>query len=148
MASLTSCLAKAGDLLPADLKAAIVARASELRAAGMTGAGASRQAVADVLAATQMKRAEVDAADKDGRTLYAEKADEGQTDRPDDEVARSGDRLDQMAQDYPQMRVILPGKTEPQLLSEALEGARAEAADEAGFADLVKVAAECALNFG
>lgn len=138
MASLTECLGKAGDLLSDDLRAAILARASELRESGMTQAGASRQAVADVLADAQMQRAELDAAAKEGRTLYAE--------RPTED-AQPGDRLDRMAQDRPDMRVILPGKTEPQLLSEALEAARAEAAEDASFADLVKVAAECALNF-
>jgi len=138
MASLTECLGKAGDLIAPELRAAILARASELREAGMTQAGASRQAVADVLADTQMQRAELDNAAKDGRTLYADKPAED---------APAGDRLDRMAQERPDMRVILPGKTEPQLLSEALEAARAEAAEDASFADLVKVAAECALNF-
>ena len=138
MASLTECLGKAGELLPQELRDAIIARASELREAGMTQAGASRQAVSDVLADTQAQRGEIETAAKDGRTLYAEK--------PADD-APAGDRLDRMAQANPDMRVILPGKTEPQRLSEALDAARAEAAEDASFADLVKVAAECALNF-
>lgn len=138
MPSLSECLGKAGDLLAEDLRQAILARAAELRASGMTSAGASRQAVADVLADAQIRRAEIEAAAADGRTLYAEKPAED---------APAGDRLDRMAQDRPDMRVILPGKTEPQLLSEALGAARAEAAEDASFADLVKAAAECALNF-
>jgi hypothetical protein len=43
---------------------------------------------------------------------------------------------------------MLPGETEAKTLSEALAEARATAADEASFADLVKVAAECALTAG
>jgi hypothetical protein len=57
-------------------------------------------------------------------------------------------RLAKLEAENPDLPVMLPGETEAKTLSEALAEARATAADEASFADLVKVAAECALTAG
>lgn len=57
-------------------------------------------------------------------------------------------RLAKLEAENPDLPVMLPGETEAKTLSEALAEARAMAADEASFADLVKVAAECALTAG
>ena len=57
-------------------------------------------------------------------------------------------RLATLEAENPDMRVILPGETEPMTLADALRKARDTADDEASFADLVRVAAECALTAG
>jgi len=57
-------------------------------------------------------------------------------------------RLAKLEAENPDMRVILPGETEPMTLADALRKARDTADDEASFADLVRVAAECALTAG
>lgn len=57
-------------------------------------------------------------------------------------------RLAKLEAENPDLPVMLPGETEAKTLSEALAEARATAADEASFADLVKVTAECALTAG
>lgn len=57
-------------------------------------------------------------------------------------------RVANLAKVDPTLRVKLPGSDETITIGEALDRAKAEAADEAADADLVRVAAECALSFG
>jgi hypothetical protein len=57
-------------------------------------------------------------------------------------------RLAKMAEESPDMKVTLPGHDKPMTLAEALETAKAEAAEEAKAATLVQAALECALSFG
>ncbi len=137
MPSLSQCLAKAGDLIPAAARDAVLARAQELEDAGAQSAKAAKQAVQEVLDSQAASRAEIEAAVKEGRTLYedAPKAEEG------------ADPLTRIAQESPDALVTLPGKPDPVRLSEAVELARAEADEERFMAELVRVAGECALSF-
>lgn len=56
--------------------------------------------------------------------------------------------VEAMAKATPDMQVRLPGTDRTVSLADALEQIRAAAKDEAGFADLVQVAAQCALTGG
>lgn len=56
--------------------------------------------------------------------------------------------VEAMAKASPDMQVRLPGTEKTVSLADALEQIRAAAKDEAGFADLVQVAAQCALTGG
>lgn len=66
------------------------------------------------------------------------------------ETATPGDsaRLQQIAQETPDLRVRLPGSDETMTVTEALARAKEAAADEKEFADLIRVAADCAVSFG
>jgi hypothetical protein len=63
-------------------------------------------------------------------------------------VSPESQRLAKMAEESPDMKVTLPGHDKPMTLAEALETAKAEAAEEAKAATLVQAALECALSFG
>ncbi len=143
MASLTNCIRKAGDLLPADLSARIVERATELHANGLSLSAAARRAVEEVSGAVESQRVEVETAFKEGRTLYAEAParEEGETQQADSPLER-------MAQEQPDRLVTLPGEDKPIPLSEAVVKIAEDEADEAFTAELVRVAGECALMFG
>ncbi len=57
-------------------------------------------------------------------------------------------RVAAIAEADPGLKVRLPGSDETLTVGEALERARAEAKEEAGFAKLVQAATECALGYG
>jgi hypothetical protein len=52
----------------------------------------------------------------------------------------------QIAAERPDLRVVLPGEEAPLTVAEAMARIREQQADEAGFGDLLRVAAECALR--
>lgn len=56
-------------------------------------------------------------------------------------------RVEKLAEENPDMKVMLPGRDRPMGLTEALQTAKAEAAEEAKQALLVKAALDCALSF-
>ena len=145
MPSLTSCLKLAGDLLPSEARAAILARAEELRRGGMDNAAASRQAVADTLAAAKSSLAEVDTALKDGATLYEAKPE---TPAAAAEQQAAPSRIDQVLAAAPDMMVKLDGMDEPMRAADFLALVRAEADEMVADAPLMQVAAECALSIG
>jgi hypothetical protein len=142
--SLSTCLGKAGDLLADDIKARIIARATELRDGGASLSAAAKRAVQEVAGDINTQRTEVEAAFNEGRTLYAEApawADDAET-------GEGSTPLDRMAQETPDRLVTLPGEDQPIRMADALERIKADEADEAFTAELVKVAGECALTFG
>ncbi len=57
-------------------------------------------------------------------------------------------RVAAIAEADPGLKVRLPGSDETLTVGEALERARAEAKEEAGFAKLIQAATNCALSFG
>ena len=136
MGSLTTCLQAAGDILPPELKDAILAKAAELRQSGMKAAEADRKAVQEMLADNDGSLAEVEGAIKEGRVLYGE------------QEQQAASAVDRIAIEQPDLQVKLPGSDKTMSVAEALEAARAEADEIASVSDLVKVAVECALSFG
>lgn len=95
----------------------------------------------------------LDTARSDPEAQGATRPDARPTEQPRDVIGaqvqrQTATRVAQLAADRPDLAVRLPGSDETMLLSEALEAARAQAKEDAGFADLVKAAANCALSFG
>jgi hypothetical protein len=145
MASLTSCLQQAGDLLSAEAKRAVLARADELRKGGMAGPEAARQAVADTLAGAKSSLSEVETAMKDGVTLY-EAAPETPAAAAEQQAAMS--RVDQVLFDAPDMMVQMDGMDAPMRAADFMAAIRAEADEMVADAPLMQIAAECALSTG
>jgi len=140
MGSLSDCLRKAGALVPEDLSAAIIERAKALRDEGVSNAEASRRAVADVLAEQKAARAEVEAAAKEGRTLYSPAEPRTQANGEPMSVVQ------QLAADKPDTQVWLPGDQQTMRLDDALKRIESEKLAETQFGELVRVAAACALT--
>jgi hypothetical protein len=61
-------------------------------------------------------------------------------------VSPEAARIAKLAEESPDMKVTLPGHDKPMTLAEALETAKAEAAEEAKAATLVQAALDCALS--
>ena len=141
MASLTTCLKKAGDLLDPEDRAEILRLAGELRASGLNSAEAARGAI-------QARMAEVDrliaggAADAPKAGEQAQ-AKEGMT--PEQQQAQM---VDTLAATRPDMMVMLDGMDKPMPLSEFMAAVRAEADEMLADAPLVELAAQCALVNG
>jgi hypothetical protein len=145
MPSLTSCLKLAGDILPSETRAAILARADELRRGGMDNTEASRQAVADTLAGAKSSLSEVETALKDGATLYEVKPE---TPAAAAEQQAAPSRVDQAIAAAPDMMVKLDDMPEPMRAADFMAMVRAEADEMVADAPLMQIAAECALSIG
>lgn len=70
MSSLSKCLAQAGDYLAAEHKAAILARAADLRASGMSATESTRQAVLEQHAEAHGRLSDVETAHAQGAELF------------------------------------------------------------------------------
>ena len=163
--SLTSCLKKAGAALRSEDKAAILARARELRGDGVkadeAGARAIREqldSVSELLADNTPAAAPKSLDAKQSEFLRESAATmrtNGMSEVADkyDAMAvpfeqREAARVKAIAAESPDMLVVMPGKDQMQTVSDALKDAKAEHAMDASEADLVKAALECALGFG
>jgi hypothetical protein len=139
--SLTGCIKKAGGALRAEDKAAILARARELRSDGLSADAAGAQAVKEQIA-TVSKLMENPAESLAART----KKEAPTTNAAPDQ--REASRVDTIAAESPDMLVVLPGKDQMLTVADALKEARAEHAMDTSEADLLQAAAECAIGFG
>lgn len=178
MPSLTTCLRKAGDLLPAADRAQIQATAQALREAGMKPGEAARAAVAEHMARAQAvldeAQARFDAGGKPGQggspEALAQTADAVRGSAPDlaaqiDRLLGRGDQqrapepaapaipgespqLAAVRAQFPDLQVMVDGMDKPMPMAEFLAAAKAEADDLAADAPLMQVAAECALLNG
>lgn len=178
MPSLTTCLRKAGDLLPASDRAEIQAAAQALREGGLKPAEAARAAVADHLARAQQALDEAqgrfDAGGKPGQGAtpesLAQTADAVRTSSPDlaaqiDRLLGRGDQqrapepvapaipgespqIAAVRAQFPDLMVQMDGMEKPMPMAEFLAAAKAEADDLAADAPLMQVAAECGLMNG
>ena len=156
MPSLTVCLSRAGDLLPPDVRAAILRRVEELRKEGGTDEPTmARRAIADVQAQQQASRQEVESAMRDGRTLYEPAAprEEGEGSAgaaPTDKALAT--EMDQAAAQLeamnPEMPIMVDGMDAPIPLREYMAQVRNEAAADLADAPLLEVAAACAIRTG
>ena len=138
MASLTTCLKKAGDLLDPEDRAEIVRISSELRAEGQDANTAARGAIT-------ARMAEVERMLADGPARAAD-APAGQ--EPQEMTPAQTERqiVDAMAVERPDMMVTLPGTNEAVRLGDAVEMIRAQQALDESDADLVRAAVLCDLS--
>lgn len=155
MPSLTVCLSRAGDLLPPEVRAAILRRAEELRKEGADEPTVAKRAIADVQAQRQASRQEVEAAMRDGTTLYEPAAprEEGEGSAgatpADKALATPYDQAAaQLEASNPDMLVRLDGMENPMTLRELMAQVRNEAAADLADAPLLEVAASCFLRTG
>jgi hypothetical protein len=140
MASLTTCLKKAGDLLDPEDRAEILRMAGELRASGLSSAEAARGAI-------QARMAEVDRLIAGG-AADAPKAGEAQSKEGMTPEQQQAQMVDTLTATRPDMMVMLDGMDKPMPLSEFMAAVRAEADEMLADAPLVELAAQCALVNG
>jgi hypothetical protein len=146
MGSLTSCLQAAGDLLPAETRTAILRRADELRKAGTPPKDAAAQAVSEAMETTRAGLQEVDAAMRDGVTLYEAPKVEAEPAKIEQQALP--DQMTRLAQDFPGLMVRMDGDEAARPLADFLAAAKAEADEIAADGPLMQVAAECAIVNG
>lgn len=146
MGSLTSCLQAAGDLLPAEARAAILRRAEELRKTGTPNEQAAMQAVREAMDTTRGSLQEIDTAMRDGVTLY--EAPKVEADPAKIEQQALPDQMTRLAQDFPDLMVRMDSDAAARPLNEFLAAAKAEADELAADGPLMQVAAECAILNG
>jgi hypothetical protein len=145
MASLTSCLGAAGELLGVEARTAIARAADKLRKDGADHGTAAKQAVTDYLKERSGALAEVETAFKDGVTLY-ETVPETPAAKAEAEAAVS--RVDQVVRDMPDLMVQMDGMDAPMKAADFLAMVKAEADELAADGPLMQIAAECALLNG
>ena len=124
MPSLVGCIKKAGELLNAEDAAALKARAKELRAAGVDVSEAARQAVRERLSYLETRPADATAEPESVDMMPPKTAEDVVAQRPDMQV-RLGE--------------------ETMTATQALERAKAEAAEISAEAGWMQAAVECAL---
>lgn len=158
MASLTTCLKRAGELLPAEDRAAILAAAQEGRAGGLKPGDAGRAAVQAQLDAV---RQALEAAEQRMQDAQAGRVQPAQPVAPDAEPVATADappaqadaqppqdRIQAVAAQYPGLQVMLDGMDAPMPMADFLAAVQREAdAEVAGAPDLMD-AATCALLNG
>lgn len=137
MASLTTCLKKAGDLLDPEDRAEILRLAGELRASGKDAGTAAREAIT-------ARMAEVDRmlAGEPTRTADAPARQQEAT------TPQQAERqiVEALAVERPDMMVTLPGTNEAVRLGDAVEMIRAQQALDESDAALVRAAVLCDLS--
>lgn len=143
MASLTTCLAAAGDLITSEVRAALHESARTLREGGLDTASAAKKAIEDHIGRIEDELKTIEKAAKDGETLYSEPV-------PEKEAAAQPEQsaIEALAARDPQMRVQLPGDEKSMTIADAIDRIKTEQKEELGFADLVRVAVQCALTGG
>ena len=153
MASLTNCIKKAGSLLRAEDKAAILDRARELRSAGQKPADAGRQAiqehlssVRDLLGSSERQDVAPKPAPVEQQPDQTPASGGAATETPAD--AAQADRVSAIRAQYPDLMVQADGMDAPMRMDDFLAAAKAEADELAADAPLIQAAAECALLNG
>lgn len=148
MPSLATCLAKAGAAFSQEDRAALMLAAQELRSQGMDGAEAERAAVGQIDAALAARLADAEATFSSGKVeMTAAEIDAETPQKPTLDPA-ADPLVQQVAQRFPDLQVMLDGMDKPMPLVEFLNGVKAEADDLAADAPLMQVAAECLLVNG
>ena len=137
MASLTTCLAKAGDLLDPEDRAEILRMSSELRAGGLDAASAAREAIAARMAEVDRLLAGGPAKPADPPQAEPKQSDPQQAERQ---------IVEALAAERPDMMVTLPGTDEAVRLGDAVEMIRAQQALDETDADLIRAAVLCDLT--
>lgn len=134
--SLTGCIKKAGALLHPEDRAAIYARAAELKKQGLDGNTAAKQAVQEQFdkVATQIKTGDIPPSGEKPAELKVDATSPHET------------RLQKLSTETPDMPVKLPGSEKSVPLSEAMKQIEAEHVRELGLADMVKAALDCAIG--
>jgi hypothetical protein len=122
MASLVGCIKKAGDLINAEDKAAVLARVKELRSIGLDESAAARQAVRERIGHVETLRTDAKAEKKRPKTA------------------------DEVATEKPELLVRPAGTDETLTVAEALARAKHEATEIAAEATWVQAALGCALS--
>lgn len=134
MASLTTCLKKAGEFLDPEDRAELLRVAGELRASGQDAATAAKNSITARLA-------EVDKMMAEGVQPAGKKAEPAQGSSTDQALA-------QLLENRPDMPVRLPGDEKTTTLAAAIERIREEQVRDTQMADLIQVAATCFLTGG
>jgi hypothetical protein len=145
MPSFAKCLSEAAPYLSA-ARIAEITRAYE--AGRAEGAPDAASAVREALARTDEAQAEIDAAVKEGRPLFADEAEAPETPGAQAEQQAGDMRLAQIRAQFPDLMVQLDGMAAPMRLDDFLAAVKAEADELAADAPLMQVAAECALLNG
>lgn len=145
MGSLTTCLRKAGNLIAPEVRAAILEHHSTLRQEGAELGAAARQAVATAIEHTRGKLDEVQAAAKEGRTLY--EPAQAPAAQPEAAAQASVDRAAaEVSLLNPDLLVQLDGMDAPARVGDLMEAIKREAAHDTTETTLVQAAAACALR--
>jgi hypothetical protein len=139
MASLTTCLQKAGALLDPEDRAELLRLASELRASGQDAATAARGAIT-------ARMAEVDRLMAGGATDAPRATDAGQPREAMTPEQQERQIVEALATERPDMMVTLPGSNESVRLADAMEQIRAQQLLDENDADLVRAAVLCDLS--
>jgi hypothetical protein len=145
MASLATCIQKAGDLFPAEDRKAIMLSAQELRRQGMGSREAELAAVARQADALGLTVAEAEGRLAAGKVTEAIPKEEAPAEQPRPAAAAE---LDAVAQQFPDLAVQMDGMDKPLPLAEFMKAVQAEADELAADAPLVQLAAQCALTNG
>ena len=138
MPTLINCIRKAieaGLPMHEEDRAAMLARAKELRKEGMTSIEAGRQAIKERSEHVSGLHQEIEAKWKDAGSK------EETTNLTPDQI-----KAQKIAESNPEMMVSLPGSEETITVSDAIKQIAEEQTKETQWADLVKVAVECALE--
>lgn len=148
MPSLATCLAKAGAAFSQEDRAALMLAAQEFRRKGMDSASAERAALEQLDATLAGSLADAEALFAGGKVeMTAAEIDAETPQKPGLDPA-ADPLVQQVAQQFPDLQVMLDGMDKPMPLVEFLNGVKAEADDLAADAPLMQVAAECLLVNG
>lgn len=139
MASFTTCLKKAGDLLDPEDRAELLRIAGELRDSGQDADTAARGAIA-------ARMAEVDRLMAGGAADAPRSAESSQAREAATPEQRERQIVEALAAERPDMMVTLPGTNEAVPLADAMEMIRAQQALDETDADLVRAAVLCDLS--
>jgi len=148
MPSLTTCLKQAGDVLPAELRTAILKRAEELRQQGIPAAEVAKRAVAEVQGERQVMLGDVETAMKSGEVLYEDPPAITSQQAAKVEAEAIASRVDQVLTEFPSLKVRAEEGGDAIPAAEFLAAARAEAARDMQDGDLLMTAVQCALTNG
>jgi len=161
MASLTTCIKKAGAYLPAEDRAAILAAAQEARTGGMRAGEAGRAAVLAQLEAVRRALGDAEQRLQDAEAGRKPAVEPNDTTAPpnlaaeldmilqrnseDQPATAPRDRMEAVALQFPDLMVQMDGMEKPMPVAEFMAAIKAEADDLAADAPLMQIAAECAL---
>lgn len=158
MASLTTCLKRAGEFLPAADRAAILAAAQQSRSGGMKAGEAGRAAVmaqmdtvrAELAAAEQrLQDAEAGRVQPQPAAAEAVQPDQPSQQAPADSPQPPRDRMEAVAMQFPDLQVIMDGMDAPMPMADFLATVQREAdAARADAPDLLDAATCALLNNG
>lgn len=139
MASLTTCLQKAGDLLDPEDRAEILRLASELRGTGRDAATAAREAIT-------ARMAEVDRLMAGGQARPMDAPAQTEPQQVTTPAQAERQIAEALAVERPSLPVTLPGTNEAVPLADAMEMIRAQQALDESDAELLRAAVLCDLS--